>query len=355
MNNADLIIDNNDQKFKLNQTSDTNISRITYHTDLNLSNDNVNLSESSSFQYFDTSYLHGVMKPIIIRRPAPPPPPLPPKTSIEKESNEMIIIMNDDISTIYSETIDSNSPLDLSTNDNYSSNYTIQSLSSSLTNDDKKELYRLNLSTINLHSTDIKSHLLNNTTNSLSNHQNHSSMISFSNSLPSSNYATYSIRNKNFNDDHYHHDDDGDSIDNKQQSSLNIYKSNTDDDDDDNSYLADKLMLMNDSTFLGIEDNVVTNNHKNNDEKKIQTNNDNDYYKSFRCISRLVFIFIVLVAIVLALFLIIQLIIRDYLHHHHHQKQQNDYQQQYSQYQWPYGWYNLTYLDQQQPMTAIYY
>ena len=337
MNNADLIIDNNDRKFKLNQTSDTNISRITYHTDLNLSNDNVNLSESSSFQYFDTSYLHGVMKPIIIRRPAPPPPPLPPKTSIEKESNEMIIMMNDDISTIYSETIDSNSPLDLSTNDNYSSNYTIQS-SSSLTNDDKKELNRLNLSTINLHSTDIN------------NHQNHSSMISFSNSLPSTNYATYSIRNKNFNDDHYH--DDGDSIDNKQQqSSLNIYKSNTDDDDDDNSYLADKLMLMNDSTFLGIEDNVVTNNHKNNDEKKIQTND----YKSFRCISRMVFIFIVLVVIVLALFLIIQLIIRDYLHHHHHQKQQNDYQQQYSQYQWPYGWFNLTYLDHQQPMTAIYY
>ena len=56
MNNADSIIDNNDQKFKLNQTSDTNISRITYHTDLNLSNDNVNLSESSSFQYFGLTF-----------------------------------------------------------------------------------------------------------------------------------------------------------------------------------------------------------------------------------------------------------------------------------------------------------
>lgn len=310
-------------------SSDSNISRITY-TDVEASCiSSNNLSDSSSFQYFDTSYLRGVMKP---RRPAPPPPSSSSRQPLQDNESCEMIMMNDDLSTIHSE---------LSSSDIYttfnSSNCTITPFSID------KELPRLNSlnsSTLNSRYAQIKPQRLNNIRRS----SNNSSFIDVSDYSPPPNYATYCIRNKN--PEHFQiFDDDGDDNEKKineeqksiirgeRRSNLNIYKSNNV--KQDNDYI-DKLKLMNDSTFLGIEDFIShdNNNDDNFNKKKIQSN-----HESFRCISRMVFIFIVMIAIILSLWIYIQLFNSRDRHITH---QNDNYYFDYNLQQWPNdGWINL--------------
>ncbi|KAH9515987.1 hypothetical protein DERF_006752 [Dermatophagoides farinae] len=267
-----------------------------------------NLTDSSSFQYFDTSYLRGVMKPVV-RRPAPPPPPPPPEESYE------MIMMNDDLSTIHSELSSS----DIFTTFNGSSTCTITPYSI-----DKKlpRSNTINSSTIN----PLNAHIKPQRSNNIRLSNNHPSMISVTDCLPPPNYATYCIRNKNseqfriFNDEKKITDDQKSIIIDERRKNVNIYEADNVEQDNDSHY-TDKLMQMNDSTFLGIEE--INHNNKNDFSKKLKSHKPST---EFRLISRMVFIFIVMMAILLALFVIIRLVVHD-----HHD---NDYHFDYNLH-WP--------------------